>query len=86
VPIELLIALIAVAVLLGLAVGTMIRDISNQHRRERLEAEATLQGRVKAGVRAGAERISKEAAKATRKSAWWLLKQRFGGKRDDDAA
>jgi hypothetical protein len=88
VPLELLAVLIAVAVLLGLAVGSMIRDIADQRRRERLVVDASVQGRVKAGVKAGAQRISKEAAKATRRSAWWLLKQRLGGKRDrdDDAA
>jgi type II secretory pathway pseudopilin PulG len=83
VPLELLAVLIAVAVLLGLAVGTMIRDIGDQRRRERLEAEATLQGRVKAGVKAGAERLGKQAAKATRKGTWWLLKRRLSGERDE---
>lgn len=84
-PLELLAVLIAVAVLLGLAVGSMIRDIADQRRRERVVAEATLQGRVKAGVKAGAQRITKEAAKATRKSAWWMVRQRFfRGKREDD--
>lgn len=82
-PLEVLVVLIAVAVLLGLAVGTMVRDIAEQQRRAKLEAEATLQGRVKASVKAGTDKLGKEAAKATRKGALWLLKRRLAGKRED---
>lgn len=79
-PFELLVVLVAVAVLLGLAVGVMIRDISDQHRRE-LEAEqATIGGKVKAGVRKGVEQVTRQTAKASRKSAWWLLKRRLTSK------
>jgi hypothetical protein len=34
-------------------------------------------------VKAGSERLGKEAAKATRKGALWLLKRRLAGKRED---
>jgi hypothetical protein len=77
VPLELFVVLVAVAVLLGLAVGVLIREIADQHRRE-LEAErATLGGKVKAGVRKGVEEVTKQTAKASRKGAWWLLKRRL---------
>lgn len=79
-PFELLVVLVAVAVLLGLAVGVMTREIADQHRRE-LEAEqATISGKVKAGVRKGVEQVTKQTAKASRKSAWWLIKRRFSPK------
>lgn len=81
-PVELLVVLVAVAVLLGLAVGVMTREILDQRQRE-LEAEqATLRGKVRAGVRKAGEQVAKEAAKASRKGAWWMLKRRFA--RSDD--
>lgn len=76
-PFELLVVLVAVAVLLGLAVGVMIREITDQRRRE-IEAErATLGGKVKAGVRKGVEEVTKQTVKASRKGAWWMLKRRL---------
>jgi type II secretory pathway pseudopilin PulG len=77
VPIELLVVLVAVAVLLGLAVGVMTREITDQHRREIEAEQATLSGKVKAGVRKGVEEVTKQTAKASRKSVWWLLKRRL---------
>ena len=77
VPLELLVLLVAVAVLLGLAVGGMVRDIADQRRHE-IEAErATLGGKVKAGVRRGVEQVTKQTVKASRKSAWWMIKRRL---------
>jgi Tfp pilus assembly protein FimT len=83
VPIELLVVLVAVAVLLGLAVGVLSREIMQQRRRAKVAEQATLRGRVKAGVRKGAERVAKETVKASRKSAWWMFKRRFGRDRKD---
>jgi type II secretory pathway pseudopilin PulG len=77
VPLELLVVLVVVAVLLGLAVGTMTHEIVDQRRRELAAERATLGGKVKAGVRKGVEEVTKQTAKASRKSAWWLLKRRL---------
>ena len=76
-PVELLAILIVVAVLLGFAVGGMIRDITEQRRREIEAEQATLQGKVKAGVRRGVEQVTKQTVKASRKGAWWMLKRRL---------
>lgn len=76
-PLELLVVLVAVAVLLGLAVGVMTREIADQHRREFEAEQATLGGKVKAGVRKGVEQVTKQTVKASRKSAWWMLKRRL---------
>ena len=79
-----LVILTLAAVLLGIAVGVMTRDIVDQRRREREAAEATVQGRIKAGLRKGAERVAKETAKASRKGAWWALRRRFARKPKED--
>ena len=76
-PLELLVVLVAVAVLLGLAVGMLTRRIVDQRRRAREAEQATLKGRVKVGLRKGAERVAKETAKASRKGAWWMLRRRI---------
>jgi hypothetical protein len=81
---ELLVVLVAVAVLLGLAVGVMTREILDQRRREIEAEQATLRGKVRAGVRKASEQVAKEAAKASRKGAWWMLKRRLGRKAEDE--
>ena len=83
-PIELLVVLVAIAVLLGLAVGVMTREIVEQRRKQFEAEQATLRGRVKAGVRKAGEQVAKEAAKASRKGAWWMLKRRFSREREDE--
>ncbi|NVB38472.1 hypothetical protein G6O69_11570 [Pseudenhygromyxa sp. WMMC2535] len=78
-PLQLLIALSLVAVLLGLAVGMMVREQLEDRRRARAEELSTLKGRVKAKVREGAGRMTKEASRASRKGAIWLLRRRLFG-------
>ena len=84
VPVELLVVLVAVAVLLGFGVGAMIREIQDQRRREREAEQATLAGRVKSRLRDGVEEVTKQTAKASRKGAWWMLRRRLRRKRDGD--
>ena len=76
--------LVVVAVLLGFGVGAMVREILEQRRREAEAEAATLRGRVKSQLRKGAQEVTKQAAKASRKGAWWMLKQRLRRKREDD--
>ncbi|EDM75491.1 hypothetical protein PPSIR1_31458 [Plesiocystis pacifica SIR-1] len=75
--IELLVVLVVIAVLLGLAVGNMVHRMREQKRLEEERAKATLSGRIQHEVRTGAQRLRKEATKATRKGMWWALRRRF---------
>lgn len=81
---ELLVVFVVIAVLLGFAVGKIVRDQIEAREQARREEMATFSGRVRASVRTGAQRLTKGASKATRKSAWWMLRRRF--RRDEDDA
>lgn len=80
--IELLVVLVIVAVLLGLAVGVKVREIAEQRRRDLEAQQASLRGRVKAGIRKGTGRVTKEAARASRRGVLWAWRRRFRRDRD----
>jgi len=77
VQLELLVIFVVGAVLLGLAVGNMVRDQLDARERALREEQETLQGRVKATLREGRKRVTRSASEATRRGAWWMLRQRL---------